>query len=63
VPCPSWFFTDMRVIVNLVSAVSTSTGSDGRGMETLVERCAGLDVHKDSVTACVPVSNTVATAC
>jgi hypothetical protein len=32
-------------------------------METLVERCAGLDVHKDSVTACVPVSNTVATAC
>jgi transposase len=24
-------------------------------METLVERCAGLDVHKDSVTACVRV--------
>jgi hypothetical protein len=23
-------------------------------METLVERCAGLDVHKGSVTACVP---------
>lgn len=22
-------------------------------METLVERCAGLDVHKGSVTACV----------
>ena len=22
-------------------------------METLVARCAGLDVHKDSVTACV----------
>ena len=24
-------------------------------METLVERCAGLDVHKDSVTACIRV--------
>ena len=24
-------------------------------METLVERCAGLDVHTDSVTACVRV--------
>jgi transposase len=24
-------------------------------METLVERCAGLDVHKCSVTACVRV--------
>jgi hypothetical protein len=24
-------------------------------METLVERCAGLNVHKDSVTACVRV--------
>jgi transposase len=24
-------------------------------METLVARCAGLDVHKDSVTACVRV--------
>jgi hypothetical protein len=36
----------MRVIVTLVAAVSTSTGSDGQGMETLVERCAGLDVHK-----------------
>jgi transposase len=24
-------------------------------VETLVERCAGLDVHKDSVTACVRV--------
>ena len=24
-------------------------------METLVERCAGLEVHKDSVTACVRV--------
>ena len=24
-------------------------------METLVERCAGLDVHKDSVTVCVRV--------
>jgi hypothetical protein len=22
-------------------------------METLIERCAGLDVHKASVTACV----------
>jgi hypothetical protein len=26
-----------------------------RPVETLVERCAGLDVHKDSVTACVRV--------
>ena len=26
-------------------------------METLVERCAGLDVHTDSVTACVRVPN------
>ena len=26
-------------------------------METLVERCAGLDVHKDSVTARVRVPN------
>jgi transposase len=26
-------------------------------VETLVERCAGLDVHKDSVTACVRVPN------
>ena len=24
-------------------------------MERLVERCAGLDVHKDSVVACVRV--------
>jgi transposase len=24
-------------------------------VDTLVERCAGLDVHKDSVTACVRV--------
>ncbi len=24
-------------------------------METLIERCAGLDVHKDSVVACVRV--------
>jgi transposase len=24
-------------------------------VETLVDRCAGLDVHKDSVTACVRV--------
>ena len=27
----------------------------GKQVETLVERCAGLDVHKDSVTACVRV--------
>ena len=26
-------------------------------MATLVERCAGLDVHKDSVTACVRVAD------
>src|SRR5215207_8522513 len=35
-----------------------TTGCRGRGgeqVETLVERCAGLDVHKDSVTACVRV--------
>ncbi len=24
-------------------------------METLIERCAGLDVHKDTVVACVRV--------
>ena len=24
-------------------------------METLIERCAGLDVHKDTVAACVRV--------
>jgi transposase len=27
----------------------------GEEVETLVERCAGLDVHKGSVTACVRV--------
>jgi transposase len=34
-----------------------TTVVEGRGeqVETLVERCAGLDVHKDSVTACVRV--------
>ena len=35
-----------------------TTGCRGRGgeqVDTLVERCAGLDVHKDSVTACVRV--------
>ena len=25
-------------------------------METLVERCAGLDVHKDTVVACVRIT-------
>jgi transposase len=25
-------------------------------MEVLYERCAGLDVHKDSVVACVPLA-------
>ena|SRR5215211_5757080 len=28
-------------------------------METLVERCAGLDVHKCSVTACVRVPDAI----
>ena len=34
-----------------------TTVAEGRSeqMETLVARCAGLDVHKDSVTACVRV--------
>ena len=27
----------------------------GEQVETLVERCAGLDMHTDSVTACVRV--------
>src|SRR5215216_6057914 len=30
-------------------------GRRGKQVDTLVERCAGLDVHKDSVTACVRV--------
>src|SRR5205823_12029857 len=29
------------------------TSRTGGAMDTLIERCAGLDVHKDSVTACV----------
>ena len=27
-------------------------------MERIIERCAGLDVHKSSVTACVRISQT-----
>ena len=30
-------------------------GGGGEQVETLVERCAGLGVHKDPVTACVRV--------
>ena len=30
--------------------------SEGRVMERITERCAGLDVHKSSVTACVRIS-------
>src|SRR5438552_17165586 len=29
--------------------------AEGRSMDTLIERCAGLDVHKDTVVACVRV--------
>src|SRR5258708_28577846 len=29
------------------------TPSEETSMETLIERCAGLDVHKDTVVACV----------
>jgi hypothetical protein len=34
---------------------TTVVEGGGEQLETLVERCAGLDVHKDSVTACVRV--------
>jgi hypothetical protein len=36
-------------------ATTGCRGGGGEQVETLVERCAGLDVHKDSVTACVRV--------
>lgn len=29
--------------------------AEGRSMDTLIDRCAGLDVHKDTVVACVRV--------
>src|SRR5437870_7410097 len=29
--------------------------AEGRSMDTLIERCGGLDVHKDTVVACVRV--------
>src|SRR5436309_15795943 len=29
--------------------------AEGRSMDTLIERCAGLDVHKETVVACVRV--------
>jgi transposase len=35
-------------------ATTRCRGEEQR-VETLVARCAGLDVHKDSVTACVRV--------
>ena len=31
-------------------------------MDTVIERCAGLDVHKDTVMACVRVQRPAATA-
>src|SRR5215213_11274855 len=37
-----------------MAAIRLSRGG-GEQVETLVARCAGLDVHKDSVTACVRV--------
>ena len=36
-------------------ATTGCRGGGGEQVDTLVERCAGLDVHKDSVTACVRV--------
>jgi hypothetical protein len=38
-------------------ATTVAEVEEASNMETLVERCAGLDVHKDSVTACVRVPN------
>jgi transposase len=40
--------------VRLLSAMSRRLAEEGEvPMDVVVERCAGLDVHKDSVTACV----------
>jgi transposase len=36
-------------------AIRVARLEEASKVETLVERCAGLDVHKDSVTACVRV--------
>jgi hypothetical protein len=36
-------------------ATNVAEVEEASNVETLVERCAGLDVHKDSVTACVRV--------
>src|SRR5919204_5976606 len=36
-------------------ATTGCRGGGGEQVDTLVARCAGLDVHKDSVTACVRV--------
>jgi len=30
-------------------------GEEGQGMDVIVERCAGLDVHKDTVMACLGI--------
>jgi transposase len=32
-------------------------------METIIERCAGLDVHKDSIVACVRTANEQGARC
>ena len=32
---------------------SNNGGRRGRAMDIVVERCCGLDVHKDTVVACV----------
>jgi hypothetical protein len=33
-----------------------SLGGRGADMEVVYRRCCGIDVHKDSITACVPVN-------
>src|SRR5215218_8359327 len=40
----------------LPATMGSRHASEGRDVERIIERCAGLDVHKSSVTACVRIS-------
>jgi hypothetical protein len=40
----------------LPATIGAQHTSEGRDVERIIERCAGLDVHKSSVTACVRIS-------
>src|SRR6266511_4318406 len=52
-PTPVAASTNHRLREMRLLRTTTASAEEGGAMDTVMERCAGLDVHKDTVAACV----------